>query len=500
MSQDLSTVDHPNGLSDFNDSPSTPSSTSSLKRRASASFECPDDSTRKKMKEEPQDNAHPEENSRPGSLPRFVDEIAEELQCGCCSELVYRPVLVMPCQHFFCGSCCVLWIRNGGTSCPACRGAATVAMPFRSLQPILDTLLRNAPHKARTEREREQADEIYKAGLSIRVPPPKETSPPPDMNRSTEYVHPCPHCLPNNLYEWRCPQPIADPSNDIDHAWHIDDGVPPGHANCGNCENLLALQAPSTTRCDLCLVSFCGIGVQDRCVALPMLSQHPHSLSMHGDLIQSSEVYECFDGNIVEVEIMLEYLDNHRITPRHIYREIVNHIQKQPRGFVPLIELELYTDVHAVAPGLDPGPDAPRSRVCRMCAAETFLWGLKEWWVLERQKGLLEASAMNRKDCPDAGRCILQKENQAHAREFNHVFPSRVLDEPEANNPPEVPNAAPAAPMHPIDLPPPPPITAPGSSAASLSFLLNVDEDMDAVSPEFRSSTSDTRGAVDTPS
>lgn len=27
----------------------------------------------------------------------------DELQCGCCSGLVYKPVLVIPCQHFFCG-------------------------------------------------------------------------------------------------------------------------------------------------------------------------------------------------------------------------------------------------------------------------------------------------------------------------------------------------------------------------------------------------------------
>lgn len=33
----------------------------------------------------------------------LVEELAAELQCGCCSELVYRPVLVTPCQHFFCG-------------------------------------------------------------------------------------------------------------------------------------------------------------------------------------------------------------------------------------------------------------------------------------------------------------------------------------------------------------------------------------------------------------
>lgn len=89
-----------------------------------------------------------------------------------------------------------------------------------------------------------------------------------------------------------------------------------------NSENLLALRAPTTTRCDLCLVSFCGIGVQDRCIALPILSQHPHNLSTLPDLIQSSDVYECFDGNTVEVDIMLEYLESQRLTPRHIYREV----------------------------------------------------------------------------------------------------------------------------------------------------------------------------------
>lgn len=42
-------------------------------------------------------------------------------------------------------------------------------MPFRALQLVVDSLLRHAPHKARTEREREQADEVYKANYTIRV-------------------------------------------------------------------------------------------------------------------------------------------------------------------------------------------------------------------------------------------------------------------------------------------------------------------------------------------
>lgn len=42
-------------------------------------------------------------------------------------------------------------------------------MPFRALQSVVDSLLRAAPQKARTERERQQADEVYKLGHSIRV-------------------------------------------------------------------------------------------------------------------------------------------------------------------------------------------------------------------------------------------------------------------------------------------------------------------------------------------
>ena len=41
-----------------------------------------------------------------------------------------------------------------------------------------------------------------------------------------------------------------------------------------------------------------------------------------GDLVQSSEVYECFENNTVEVEIMLDYLPSRQITPKQIYRDV----------------------------------------------------------------------------------------------------------------------------------------------------------------------------------
>jgi E3 ubiquitin-protein ligase CHFR len=98
-----STIDLPDILSD------TPGN---RKRRASPGLdldrEAEESSARKRLK----DDHVPSENNgsimvSTGSLigERAVEELALELQCGCCTELVYRPVLVLPCQHFFCGRC-----------------------------------------------------------------------------------------------------------------------------------------------------------------------------------------------------------------------------------------------------------------------------------------------------------------------------------------------------------------------------------------------------------
>jgi len=92
-----------------------------------------------------------------------------------------------------------------------------------------------------------------------------------------------------------------------------------------------------------------------------------------------------------------------------------------------------------VPPGPEPGIDAPRERVCRMCATEVLLYGLKDWWVRERKKGFLDASVTERPDCPDGPTCRRQKEH-VHAREFNHVFDSTsgdlLPDQPLPSSPP----------------------------------------------------------------
>jgi len=88
-----------------------------------------------------------------------------------------------------------------------------------------------------------------------------------------------------------------------------------------------------------------------------------------------------------------------------------------------LVELDLFMDVHSVAGGIDPGPTAPRNRICRICATEIFLWGLRDWWVRERKKGFLEGDIIKRPDCPDGSSCTRQKD-YSHAKQFNHIIAS----------------------------------------------------------------------------
>lgn len=79
-------------------------STSTLKRPPSPSFEAVDgEITRKRFKEDPSEQIPQLPIASTSKYNAFVEDLAQELQCGCCAELVYRPVVVSPCQHFFCG-------------------------------------------------------------------------------------------------------------------------------------------------------------------------------------------------------------------------------------------------------------------------------------------------------------------------------------------------------------------------------------------------------------
>jgi hypothetical protein len=75
-----------------------------------------------------------------------------------------------------------------------------------------------------------------------------------------------------------------------------------------------------------------------------------------------------------------------------------------------LFDQELFTEIHGVAGGIDPNPAAPRQKVCRWCATEIFLWGIRDWWIRERRKGRVSAAILDKPDCASGKSCRNQKD------------------------------------------------------------------------------------------
>lgn len=91
------------------------SSSHNLKRPASPTFEGLEEDSRKRVKTVDHVNV-PQTNpaladatqavalsTEPTPSSALLDDLEQELLCGCCSAIVYRPVIVYPCEHYFCG-------------------------------------------------------------------------------------------------------------------------------------------------------------------------------------------------------------------------------------------------------------------------------------------------------------------------------------------------------------------------------------------------------------
>ena len=81
-----------------------------LKRRASSSWGegSSDSPSRKRLKDghAGQEESADSQTSGPTDITdkqALIDDLAQELECGCCAAPVYNPVTILPCQHSFCG-------------------------------------------------------------------------------------------------------------------------------------------------------------------------------------------------------------------------------------------------------------------------------------------------------------------------------------------------------------------------------------------------------------
>jgi hypothetical protein len=63
-------------------------------------------------------------------------KISEDINCSVCLDILCKPQTLIPCGHSFCKSC------RSFDSCPHCRQPVEGVVPARSLESLIDTLVR----------------------------------------------------------------------------------------------------------------------------------------------------------------------------------------------------------------------------------------------------------------------------------------------------------------------------------------------------------------------
>ncbi|KZT51126.1 hypothetical protein CALCODRAFT_512892 [Calocera cornea HHB12733] len=267
-----------------------------------------------------------------------LDGLEAELGCACCAGLLYRPAILQPCNHTFCASCVVSWVRNGGTACPTCRSPSDSIHQARFLQGLVDLLIRFRPEAERSAKEREEADAIWLPGQLLPVPPgrPRHVSPPP---LPLNLARPCPHCARNNGLGFHCPVPIPDPALvPRDQAWDIEArGAPAGHGFCSGCDELYAVGAPTSMGCSFCRSGYCGYSVAQTCI-LPRVGspQMPRHMDTIAKLLECDELYDAFSHNSIEVDLLIDYLHTRSGGLNSVLRSILEYTKAQPEGLAAL--------------------------------------------------------------------------------------------------------------------------------------------------------------------
>ncbi|MGK3748875.1 MAG: hypothetical protein ACI8RD_001167 [Bacillariaceae sp.] len=67
---------------------------------------------------------------------KISSKISEDINCSVCLDILCKPQTLIPCGHSFCKSCCCF------NNCPHCRQPVEGVVPARSLESLIDTLVR----------------------------------------------------------------------------------------------------------------------------------------------------------------------------------------------------------------------------------------------------------------------------------------------------------------------------------------------------------------------
>jgi len=86
----------------------------------------------------------------------LATQLTEEMSCGICADVLYKPLCIVPCLHNLCSVCFLEWAvskKGSAIDCPICRTNVKGARPNHQLRSILATFLKSRPDKGHNAQE-----------------------------------------------------------------------------------------------------------------------------------------------------------------------------------------------------------------------------------------------------------------------------------------------------------------------------------------------------------
>ena len=344
-------------------------------------------------------------------------KIEEELQCVICQLLFYKAVTLLPCLHTFCGPCLSMWTANQKTTCPTCRQAVDAVQKNHTINNLLEAYLEQNPSLKRTAEDMEELDKvnIFKEnstqlrkpgrggrgrGRRFRNHSDEEEdsfSGSSDMDYDTEeeedlglgILHPrniprCLECTAAGPDGFQCP------------AWNGP------HIPCAFCNRVMPVRGPDCQRvqkCQGCDRVACDKYWETGCTAL------------HGKLgkIKDWQMVQipaqCLNRNVVEKEILQEYMQSKNLSAQDVWRACVAKLEAAEFTCDKLLTRIQATSEHIL---------------CRNCATIVFTDLLYQYRASIPKEELPEWVG-RRVDCWYGRHCRTQGRNPDHARRLNHI-------------------------------------------------------------------------------
>ncbi|KAM3429724.1 hypothetical protein MY4824_008095 [Beauveria thailandica] len=116
-------------------------------------------------------------------LRRPSVDLAGELTCSICTELLYQPLTLLDCLHTFCGACLKEWFSFQKEkvdrapsppapdavlfTCPSCRAAVRDTKHNATVVTLLDMYIAAKPNKARNPEDKEEMNQKYQPGDQV---------------------------------------------------------------------------------------------------------------------------------------------------------------------------------------------------------------------------------------------------------------------------------------------------------------------------------------------